>query len=359
MIQALDRYVARIFLSSWLVSATLFLGLFGVVDFFTNVEDLLRNARATDGGPALLATFYLYQMPGMLLEVAPFVMLMAALFTVMRLQRHNEMMAMQLTGRPALRVLAPVFALTVMAVGGLTWVQEVLAPRLSLEREQLEAQLKEGETDWAIDVDIKDAASFVLNVRGFHPKTGLIDEFSASGTDAQGWNTRFEGQQCNWDEAAGGWRLRNGSRERRLLEGGSGAAPQRQSASLFVTDVRPEDLLVDHRQPFDLSYQEVLARSERYPQNPRYRLLRHYHVTRPLSVLLLVVLGVPFVLRRRPRSNMIGVGLAILLCVGYLIVDLIGRDLGNHGFLSPVLAAWLPVILAGSFGVVLFDMVDS
>jgi lipopolysaccharide export system permease protein len=132
-----------------------------------------------------------------------------------------------------------------------------------------------------------------------------------------------------------------------------------EPAAFFRTDVRPQDLLAEKQLPFDLSYREVLERSERYPHAPRWRLLRHYHITYPLSVLLLVMLGVPFVLKRRHRGNLIGLGLALLLCLGYLTVDVIVRDLGSRGFLSPVIAAWFPVILAGSLSVVLFDTLET
>jgi lipopolysaccharide export LptBFGC system permease protein LptF len=130
-------------------------------------------------------------------------------------------------------------------------------------------------------------------------------------------------------------------------------------AELVPTDVRPEDLLMAHREAFDLSYAEILDRSERYPLAPGYRLMRHYHVTFPLSVMLLVLLGVPFVLRRPRKGGLVGLGAALLLCVAFMLVDAAVRDLGNGGFLHPVMAAWLPVILAGSLGVVLFDSVDE
>ena len=64
-------------------------------------------------------------------------------------------------------------------------------------------------------------------------------------------------------------------------------------------------------------------------------------------------------LKQQPRNNLFGVGISMLLCLGFLIVTATTRDLGNRGFISPVLAAWLPVIVAGSLGVVLLDAADS
>jgi lipopolysaccharide export system permease protein len=354
----LDRYVAGIYLSGWITSLVFFVGLFGVVDFFGHVQELLDHAREAGQGGGLIVRFYLVQLPSIFKEVAPFVMLMAALLTVLRLQRHNELMAMQLTGRSSRRVLAPVFVLTVVFTGVLVWVQESVAPRVAVERERLQALLVKGKADWTIsEIHMRDAAGNVFSALDVHVASGVIGRLHVSGRDAQGRNVSVSGSQATWDEAAGGWRLQAGVREVRAP--GGAQLEEQGPAEIVLTDVRPDDLLMEHREAFDLSYPEVLDRSERYPLAAGYRLLRHYHVTYPLSVLLLVLLGVPFVLRRSTRGNLVGLGAALLLCVAFLLVDATVRDLGAHGFLHPVLAAWLPVILAGSLGVVLLDAVDD
>lgn len=356
-VDRLDRYVARIFLSSWFASTALFMGLFGVVDFFSKVGDLLEHANNAGAGLDVIGRMYLCKAPSMFVQVAPFVMLMAALFTILRLQRHGELMAMFMTGRSALRVLAPILVMTVLCMAVLVIAQELLIPRLAKQRERDEALLLHGRADEVLSTTIKDASGNILSVQDFKVSTETIGKLQASGTDERGRSRLTYGEDAVYDEAAGGWRLRNGRLEVRAPD--SEQPEIVEPAAFFRTDVRPQDLALDKLMPFDLSYREVLERSERYPQAPGPRLLRHYHITYPLSVLLLVMLGVPFVLKRRHRGNLIGMGIALLLCLGYLAVDIIVRDLGLHGFLSPVIAAWLPVILAGSLSVVLFDTLET
>jgi lipopolysaccharide export system permease protein len=359
MISRLDRYVARTYLSSWLVSIVFFLGLFSVISFFGNMEDLIKHAGRQQGSATwLVARFYAYQMPTILVQVAPFVMLMAGLFTVMRLQRHNELMAMLMVGRSARRIAAPILVLTVVFIAAQVWVQEFLAPRFALAAKRLDAQVSEGRADWVIEgITLKDASGFLLSIRNFRVNDGVVEEFHASGRDARGNNVSISGHDAVFDAGTRGWRLFDGQAETRPL--GVEAEPIRAPAPFFQTDIRPEDLLDTRLKPFDLSWSDVLERSERYPHSDNYRMLRHYHVTYPLSVLLLVLLGLPFVLRRQARNNLFGVGISILLCMLFMIVDATVRDLGARGFLAPVLAAWLPVIVAGSFAVVLFDGIDT
>ncbi len=107
----LDLYVARYFISSGLVSLVFFLGLFSVYDFFAHVDDLMESRGVNDASFLLVGRLYLLQTPGILLKVAPFIVVMAALVAVMRLQRHNEFMAMVMTGRSPRRILRPLFGL--------------------------------------------------------------------------------------------------------------------------------------------------------------------------------------------------------------------------------------------------------
>ena len=92
---------------------------------------------------------------------------------------------------------------------------------------------------------------------------------------------------------------------------------------------------------------------------PKWKVLLHYHLTFPLSNLLLLLLGLPFVLRPGARSIMLGMVIAIVICGAYFAFDAMMRNLGEKENLHPVLAAWFAVIFFGSLGVVLLDSVKT
>jgi len=360
MIGRLDRYVARVFLSSWLVSFVFFVGLFGIFDFFAKLEDFLEHTEGVEGQLALIARFYAYAAPGIFLMVAPFVMVMAAVFSVTRLTRHNELLAMVMTGRSARRVLMPVFALSAVMVGLVVLVQEVLAPRLADERDYYRTVLLEDRDDWVVpSIEIKDDSGRLLVFQDYNIESSVAGTITCSFIDDAGFNNNIEGRGGRWqpgEPGAEGWRLQSGQLTRLDMDAGGPAVAE--EIAFLATDVGPDDLRSSERPPFDLSMAQVVELSERYPLNKRYRLLRHYHVTFPISVFLLVVLGVPFLLRSESHSVVIGVALSFGLCIGFLVLDMAMRDLGSRGFLPPTLAAWLPVVLAGSFGVVLLDAME-
>ncbi len=356
MISRLDRYVARHFLSSWFVSAVFFVGLYGVYDLFAHFDDLLRGLEEADLGTLDVAHMYALQLPAIFVQVAPFVMVMAAIVTLLRLQRHNEFMAMILTGRSALRVVLPILALTLVFLGGLVWVQEVAAPAVALERDDLRwSLLEKGKERLVESIRMRDADGRLFSAFDYNVSTQRVGRLNVSFRDELGRDVHITGANAAW-EPEGGWRLEEGRSEVRHEDRDR---PVEDEVYFVPTDIRPEDLLAESRLPFDLSYEEVLGLADRYPRSRRYRLLRHYHVTFPLSVLLLVLLAMPFVVRLDASRRIRGLGVAILMCLGFLMLDAFLRDFGSRGVVQPVLAAWLPVIIAGSLATVLFDSLET
>jgi len=75
----------------------------------------------------------------------------------------------------------------------------------------------------------------------------------------------------------------------------------------------------------------------------------------PLTHLVLLLIGLPFVLNQENRSVFLGVLVSVGICVAFYVVNAMCMELGEKGYLQPIVAAWLPVLFFGGVGVVLFD----
>ncbi len=124
----LDRYVAGTFLRAFGGALLALVGLYVVVDGIERLDELI------EAGLVLAVRVYAYQMPMIVAQVVPVVALAAAAFTVLSLQRRNELWAMVAAGVSVYRALAPVFgigvALTLALWANQEWVIPKLAPRL-------------------------------------------------------------------------------------------------------------------------------------------------------------------------------------------------------------------------------------
>jgi len=94
---------------------------------------------------------------------------------------------------------------------------------------------------------------------------------------------------------------------------------------------------------------------DRYPDLGYLTVLLHRRLTHPLSNLVLLLVGVPLVLRGEGASLFLSVLAALGVCAGYFVADSIAFDLAGRGVLPTGVATWTATILLGAAGVTMMD----
>lgn len=357
----LDRYVVAHFIGSYGTALFLVVGLYLVLDMANNAGSYFSTdeaAVAVSGG--LLLRYYLLQVPFLFLQVAPFVTLLAGLFTVNRLLKKNEVTAVLASGVSARRMLMPIFLLGCLLSIGMFVLRETLVETLADQRDRLSWTLTEGDQPRAYsDVVVHDLLGSLVFLGEFWPGDGDAQVPHATGVVAivaeSDDYVRIDADRATWNGT--GWDLTGGQRQ--VL--GNTAATEK-IATLDGFDLDPGLVLTYRRaraEPLELSFAEVERLIRREPDDMAFRTLWHYHLTFPLANLILLLVGLPllFTYERGRGSERLVVG--GILCVFYFAADFVFRNLGLSGGLSPLLAAWTPVLAFGSLGLVLFDGMRS
>jgi lipopolysaccharide export system permease protein len=87
--------------------------------------------------------------------------------------------------------------------------------------------------------------------------------------------------------------------------------------------------------------------------------LFHMRLTRPILGLLLVFMGLSVILRDQNRNVFISTALCLVMCAVFFGACFTCKHLGDNEYLSPALAAWLPVLFFGPLAFVLFDAIHT
>src|SRR5262249_38018125 len=87
--------------------------------------------------------------------------------------------------------------------------------------------------------------------------------------------------------------------------------------------------------------------------------LFHTRLTRPLVGMVLVFMGLSLILRDQTTNIVISPGQCIVLCGLFFATCNACRMLGDNEYLTPAMAAWLPVVLFGPPAVVQFDAIQT
>ncbi len=144
----LDRYVGWTFASSYVTALFVVMGLFVIMDMASNLDDYLEPGKdGSTASSAVIAAYYLFNLPVLFLQAAPFITLIAGLFTLTRLLGNNEVGAVLAAGVSGRRLLLPIFRGGFLALVGMVALRETATTTILPVRDSLHYVLEEKSHD--------------------------------------------------------------------------------------------------------------------------------------------------------------------------------------------------------------------
>lgn len=366
----LDRYVFFHFVQSYMTAMLLMTGLFMVIDMASNLDNYLETWEDGTTVPVtVLLKFYILNLPYLFLQVAPFVTLIAGMFTIAKMLKAREVTAVLSAGVSARRMLVPLFFCGAVLAIGMFFLREGLGMGVAQERDTLRYILEEQQFEESYEqLAVLEQSGGNVFMNNFAPRPegggpprieGLTSILRTDGRAAVTKYIRCDAEEAYWDKAAGTWQLKNGIRTIIDLDRGTERQPL---AVLEGYEFTPELALTykrAHEAPLELTFSEVQELMRRDPDDTSYQTLWHYHLTFPLANLILLLVGIPLMFNYERGKGSERIAIGGLLCVFYYAADFVFRTLGIKGQLSPLLSAWVPVLIFGAIGVMLYDSLKS
>ena len=368
-IRLLDRYVGKHFAFSWIVWLVFMVGLMIIFDFFANMDDFAEAAAKLPqfSIPKIVVEYYLVNSVFVFLQIAPFITVTAAMFTVAKMVKYNEVVPMIVTGTSVYRILVPIFLGAGIATVLMVGIRELTLPSLRPLKERLRQIAFEGEAERVKqNLFFLDASGRLVSIDKYYALSRRVKGLSifSLGKLSGDWE-RITAAEAVWVEPKGKeggegyWRLVKG---RRMGPGRAGQIVITPIDRITKAELDPDFLAKEikkTREFFDFSYSELAELARLRPDFKNYQVLLHYHVTFPLANILLLLLTLPFGFNFERRSTLEGVILAVTICGLYMVLDIAMRNLGGTKVLDPVVAAWIVPVVFGSAGVVLFGSIRT
>ncbi|WP_154446369.1 LPS export ABC transporter permease LptG [Halovulum marinum] len=347
----LSLYITRRFLRS-MVMVTLVIG--GIAALISGVENL-RYAASKDASVALAGALTLFQMPEVMGQTFPLILMLASLITFLNLSRTSEMVIVRASGVSALRILVLPVAVAALLGGVATTIYNPIMAA-SMEREsalraamsgtQVSAMsvnegglwLRQGLPSGQTVIQARRASEegsvlYGARLHQFDPDDRLV--------------ARIEADSATLSKDA--WILL-GVRRWTVGGGAEGApigAPEELSQLRLPTNLTREQILDSFAAPETIPFWKLPAFIERLEQAgfsaTRHRVFLHTELARPALFIAMVLIGAGFSLRH-VRFGQVGVMILFAVFAGfslYFFID-IARTLGSNGEIPVVLAAWSP-----------------
>ncbi len=318
-------------------SAVVFLGLSIT---WISADVLLRVGEVVRDGSEGLRPVWLHALAAVPLGV-PMSCLVGVVLALCRATRHREITAIRCGGMPLRRVLAPILVASALAAGALLAFEDrVLVPaQRSVEHaDDTRPELTRSNGRWWYA-----SGRSVLSAQSFDPASGELRTVTLFELDGEARLTRRIDAQTALHVAANTWEFR-GARVRELPRGGR--LEQRDALVMRASlALRPEELRRALPEPRLLTLHKLARALREFEGQPDERapLEASFHgrLARPLALLVLVLIALPFAVGDEradslPRA-LLAATIAAALFWGVWTLALVAAQSGR---LAAPLAVW-------------------
>lgn len=412
----LDRYILKSFMVNYLLALGVLVGLYVLLDLIVNVHDFARGAAPPATRPAAMATltpgipttataeaaaplesrgsaatapatataapsgstpwniaydmadYYSYQLLVIFQQIAGIIPLLAAGFTMVRMTRHHELTAMLSSGVSLLRVAAPIILVS-MASCALTVLNQefvISQPYVIEKLLRKHNEVNQVATRNEPLISIKDADDSLLWAKDYDPMQKLMTGVFIDRRDAYGMSiSHLVAATAHWEKdptptaVGNAWVMRNV-----ISQDDTTGTPEARitPVQVLATQMTPEqiDLILSKKAVDYLSSSKVqqLAKFSPDVNRPMLYKIMHMRFTQPLMNIIMLLIGIPFLLTREPNRLVVNMIYCTIVSGVIFVATFVMFQMGGVQ-ISPLLAAWLPVLVFGPFALVMMDTIKT
>ena len=359
----LDRYIAKNFLVGYAIALAVLLGLRIIIDLFVKIDEFTEHANL--GTAAVLKnilTFYALNCTVYFRDFAGMITVVAASFSFGKMVRSNELVAVMASGVSLKRVIGPIVFLAVLLTGVLVIDQELVIPRLAdkLVRSHDDIPGQESYDVWFIP----DGNGSLICSQRFDVETATLQKPTillrrlTSNAGVWGVIARIDADKAVDSDRTGRWALysvnpSNGEWLPYGVRRDRDAQDVPQRVTSYESSITAKDIPImcqsEQKTLLSLSQLNALARqgtqirgqAQLYSQ-------KHFRITDPLINLVMLMVSLPLLVCRDPKSMKSAVLVSFSLTGLCFIITFVCKILATEVVFDkvmPELWAWLPVFV--------------
>lgn len=353
----LDRYLLRQFTGTFVLLVLGIPLLFIIGDLTDNIDRYLERGL----GFQRVALGYVFQLPLFIQYAFPIAALVATVFTIGGMTRHQEITAAKAGGVSFYRLFLPLLGLGVVLSAAAAGLGE-LTPVTLERRAELMGERRAVTSGPRMNFVYQTEREGLLTARRLDAAagqlSGLVLERNATEREPGLHRTA---DVAVWTER-NGWMLRNGW-IRTLHADGRETTTRFDSLRLAGLRETPEELMGEPKDAELMRYAEMqrfITAVERSGGDSRpLRVEQAQKLAIPVAVVIIMLFGAPLVTSNARGGAAYGVGISLATTIIYMLMFRVGRALGASGAVDPIVAAWAPNALFLVAGLLLLSRVRT
>jgi lipopolysaccharide export system permease protein len=351
----LDKYVAKNFLTGYLISFCVLMGLRIMIDLFVNLDEFTENPNMSAFQIFMdIAVYYGRNSLLYFRDFAGMITVVAAVFSLGKMTKHNELTAIMASGVSLKRVIAPIMILSICFTGLHIIDEEILIPPIAdkLVRSH-DSSAKELSYDmWFLsDSQGNLFCSPKYNVKEEKISTPTIVTREHKEKNSLLWDVTgvIKADSAYYDEKSKSWILENGMF---LAVSRKNTDKPYEAVKSCPSDLVPKDIPV-RRQSMHmdlLSSYDLLRLAKQNPKDTaRLYAQKNFRITDPIINFIMLMISLPLLVCRDPKALksavFVSFALTSLCYVLTFASKIFASDITIAGRVMPELWAWLPIFI--------------
>jgi lipopolysaccharide export system permease protein len=343
--RTLDRYIAGVFIRSFLMGS---LALTSLFVFQAMMSELMEQPYP----PAQILIHNLMALPQVFVQMSPPAILVATVLTLAGLNRSNELVACYSIGVGLKRIVAVLFSLTFIFCCLTLVMQDRILPSVFRARTQYFWREMKKKPDFFLDLKQDKiwyrSKNVIYNLRTFDAAKEQIRGLSVYTFDEDFLLRQVVDAELA-DYTEGGWKLKNGSVTVFRRDDPFPLNQNFAEKELLISE-KPKDFEAIEREVEGLRIRDLwryIRRSQDSGIDTRRIEVKLYsRFSLSFIPMVMCLLGVPFSIRSRREGGVArDLGSCLAITFFYWLFYSSGLSLGTNGSVPPLVAAWLPTLL--------------
>ncbi|MDD5773533.1 MAG: LPS export ABC transporter permease LptG [bacterium] len=355
----LDRYLIREYIKplgyTFLAGILIFL----TAELFENIDILIDNKVPL----STAISFFIYELPMIIIEILPIICLIATQLTFSRLSRQNELVIFKVSGMNTVRTIAPILFFSFFISIGALIFNETVVPISNANFKEIKNQKIYKRTFMSDEikqnVSYYDESGKMYFIKQIDPNRGVINGFTIYEFD-QNFELikRYDAPSAKW--LGKYWILENGF----LRTFDEKEKAESFKAAKVPVKETPSDFVRKQKDPMEMSFfdlREYVRKMKNSGLAFKKEIIELYtKISYPFTSFFIVLLGIPFALKTgRKGTFILSVGLSLLFGFIYWGVIALFKALGRSDVLDPMVSAWGANILFGSLSLIMLKWTDK
>jgi lipopolysaccharide export system permease protein len=356
----LDRYISREFLQTFCFVLLAFLCLYLIIDFFERSRMFLSNNATI----SQILSYHLYTLPGIVTNMMPACVLLAALITFGLFSRNHEIVAMKANGISLYRIARPVLSFALLACGLNFLLNEYVTPAANWQAEHIVYAEIQKNKEWGSFKENQiwyKSHNAIYNIKLFAANQNRLRGITINYLDPQfRLLSRIDAREAIWKDDH--WELQDVLRT--TFAGKEFPVYERLPSLAVDIAEKPEDFRVVQKSADQMGFRELRnfvrkLRQEGYDAT-RYETDLHGKIAFVFVSLILALIGVTFPMRSERSGGIAqGIGIGVIIGFSYWIVFAFTLSLGRSGTVPPVVAAWATNVILGAVALAMFRKANA